>query len=338
MNKLVKCLISFIFIFLFSFVTVGYAALTEELKVEGIIILNEQQGVYIVSINEVDDDASSFSVINSYTKTILNNNITLGNDENSVVTYEITVKNNDTQVMGFNDIIHSLDYYDNQDIVYKTISLDVDQTYGISKKDIQLNVGDYRTFKVYVGYKDNVISSNNILNSVVNIQFLPWEDIFVEEEVPGQGTDEGYNHLDLLKAILDAPNGLNGGNNSIVNMAISQRKDDDGANEIGAYQHMTGGTLKKVLQTTANQNLNYIIHFVNDNEYHIYSFDQNEANNIGAIINVYKTKVILIDGVWTLSGGVEGTAEVVDYAKFYGGKVSGGVSTTINYSSFVANT
>lgn len=63
----------------------------------------------------------------------------------------------------------------------------------------------------------------------------------------------------------------------------------------------------------------------------------NDVKNVGSVISVYKTKLINLEGEWVIGAAEEGTAEVVDYAKFYQGKVSGGESTSIDYGSFVAN-
>ena len=121
-----------------------------------------------------------------------------------------------------------------------------------------------------------------------------------------------------------------------IRKAISQRT-EAGRNEIGGAQHMTGSTLKKVLQSAGNINVNYIIHLYSDHEYHVYSWNIADAKKVGSIISVYKTKLINLDGEWVIGAAEEGTAEVVDYAKFYQGKVSGGESTSIDYGSFVAN-
>lgn len=178
--------------------------------------------------------------------------------------------------------------------------------------------------------------SNNILNSVVNFQFMHWDDIFVEDVIPDNPEDEeqGLHHLSLLEAIIGPEHGLNGGTGSTLNKAIDQRM-DDGRNEIGGAQHMTGSTLKKVLQSAGNENVNYIIHFYSDHEYRIYSWNIADAKTVDNVITVYRTKIINLDGEWVLGAAAEGTATVVDYAKFYNGKVSGGESTSIDYNSFV---
>ena len=165
---------------------------------------------------------------------------------------------------------------------------------------------------------------------------MHWDDIFVEDVIPDNPEDEeqGLHHLSLLEAIIGAPNGLNGGSESTLNKAISQRLEDNNE-EIGGAQHMTGSTLKKVLQSAGNENVNYIIHFLKQDEYDIYTWNIADATVIDSTITVYKAKAINIDGEWILGGGEEGTATVVDYAKFYNGKVAGGESTSIDYGSYI---
>ena len=338
MNKIFKILISFVFVLLFAFTSIGYAALSQDFAVKGYILMNEQTGVYILTVNVVDDDTNSIGTINSYAKTILNNRVELGNYGNSIVTYEITVKNNDTEPVGYNDMIYSTEFYDNENIVYTLYSLSEDPQYGLSKKDEPIPVGSYRTFRVHIGYKDGVSINDNILNSVVNFQFMHWDDIFIEDIIPDSPEDnrQGLNHMSLLEAIIGPEHGLNGPSGSTLNKAISQRT-EAGRNEIGGAQHMTGSTLKKVLQSAGNINVNYIIHLYSDHEYHVYSWNIADAKKVGSIISVYKTKLINLDGEWVIGAAEEGTAEVVDYAKFYQGKTSGGESTSIDYGSFVAN-
>lgn len=117
MNKFIKIVISFVGIFLFSLTTIGYAALSQDFAVKGYIVMNEQLGVYILTASVVDTDDSSTGTINSYTKTILNNRVELGSNEYSVVTYEITVKNNDTEPVGYNQMLYSNEFYDNENII-----------------------------------------------------------------------------------------------------------------------------------------------------------------------------------------------------------------------------
>ena len=230
---------------------------------------------------------------------------------------------------------YSSDFYDNENIEFVLYPLSEDPAYGLSKKDVEIPVGSYRTFRVHVKYKNGVVD-NKVLNSIVSFQFLHWHDIFVEDVIPDSEEDEdkGLHHLSLLEAIVGAPNGLNGGSGSTLNKAIDQRLDAN-ANTIGGAQHMTGSTLKKVLQSAGNINLNYLIVFTSETEYDIYTWDISSAKNVGSTITVYNAKAILIDGTWVLAGGEEGTAEVVNYAKFYNGKVSGGESTSIDYNSYV---
>ena len=296
MNKLVKILISFVGISLFAFTSLGYAQLTDNLALYGYINFVEPNSVYITTVSMVDTDDTSTGTINSYSKTILNNRVELGSDEYSIVTYEITVKNNDTEPVGYNQMLYSTDFYDNENIIYTLYPLSDDPTYGLSKKDVEIPVGGYRLFRVHIGYKDNIVVTNNILNSVVNFQFMHWDDIFVEDVIPDNPEDEeqGLHHLSLLESIIGAPNGLNGGSGSTLNKAISQRLAGNNE-EIGGAQHMTGSTLKKVLQSAGNENVNYIIHFLKEDEYDIYTWNIADATEIGSTITVYKSKAINVD-------------------------------------------
>lgn len=171
MNKLFKVLLCVVFTFLFGFMTVGYAALSDNMSIQGFIGLSEIKAIYIASATQVDaSEGSSVSDI-SYSTTHLTSKITLDeNDPNAYVTLEIVVKNNTPDMeAGFNDFIYS-----SSTIQYITSAYSYSNPTGISHMDRKLSPGEFRTFRVTIKYKDGVTSSVNEELNLVNIEFIPW--------------------------------------------------------------------------------------------------------------------------------------------------------------------
>ena len=50
MNKLLKVIFGIVFTFLFAFTGIGYAQLTQEMKIKGFMGLSELKAIYIASI------------------------------------------------------------------------------------------------------------------------------------------------------------------------------------------------------------------------------------------------------------------------------------------------
>ena len=171
MNKFIKVILTIVFAFLFGFMTVGYASLTQNMSVKGYMGLSELKAIYIVSVEQVDaSEGSSVSNI-SYTNTLLTSNITLNiSDANAYVTLEITIKNNtDNMEAGFNDFITSSTKIDYTSEPYSNTN-----KLGIHYMDTKLSPGEFRTFRVTIKYENNTVSSVSKMKDVLNIDFIPW--------------------------------------------------------------------------------------------------------------------------------------------------------------------
>lgn len=171
MNKLIKILISFVFVLLFAFTSIGYASLTQNMSVKGFMGLSELKAIYIVSVKQVDaSDGCSVSNI-SYTNTLLTTNVTLKrNDATAYITLEITVKNNtENMEAGFNDFITS-----STKIEYGSEHYSNSNPTGIHYMDKRLSPGEFRTFRMTITYKNSIASTVSRLQDVVKIDFIPW--------------------------------------------------------------------------------------------------------------------------------------------------------------------
>ena len=171
MDKLLKVIFGIVFTFLFAFTGIGYAQLTQEMKIKGYMGLSELNAIYIVSVDVVDvSEGSSIDNI-SFTRTYLTSNITLNNsDPNAYITLEITMRNNtENMEAGFNDFITS-----SSTIGYTSDMYSNANQQGIHHMDKKFSPGTFRTFEVTIKYKDNNISNVSGVEDVLNIDFIPW--------------------------------------------------------------------------------------------------------------------------------------------------------------------
>ena len=153
---------------------IGYASVSNiQLELDGTASLPGQRGIYISSItlDSTTHADSSSQIINTYYQTLLNTKTVLGEDNDSQVTYEITIKNNTSSKQEFQGVTYDPSFYSNSEIGYILSNLSVG--------DI-LEVGESRTFQITFRYNDEN-HSNNILDSIINFDFALAEDSFAFE-------------------------------------------------------------------------------------------------------------------------------------------------------------
>ena len=150
------------------FMSIGYASVNSvPLNIEGTVQADLQDGIYITDVNydsSIAADYENSKIIYAH-QTLLNSNILLSEtDSNSSITYEITIYNSNDSRFTFDQVLYLIgeDTYDNEDITFKLNGLE----YG----DI-LNSKETITFTITFYYKDNILSKNNNLTSILNFNF-----------------------------------------------------------------------------------------------------------------------------------------------------------------------
>ena len=142
------------------------------------------------------------------------------------------------------------------------------------------------------------------------------------EEILPDYESIGESHLDLLNSIVnDRSNGLNN-QSSPLNGEIKNRIQEN-KNTVGSMAVVQGGNLKHLFTTSATEALEFVIEFVSDTEYFIYTFEDDELNKTGkegAIIPVFQSYCKKTDGVWEIIGSRSGTATTKYYDSNKGGK------------------
>ena len=182
------------------FLSIGYASIANiNLSLTGTAQLDKQTGIVISSVvldnySGVDLDLSE---INTYYKTMLDSKTVLGNDPTSYITYHVTVTNLSNKEKRFTGVIFDDEFYDNEDITYELIGLDVGDTVA---------AGESKTFTVKFKYLDQENPpTNTVLNSVIKFNFKDKYDYGFETtcEFNGVGNDivgdcANGEHIDFI--------------------------------------------------------------------------------------------------------------------------------------------
>ncbi|MBR3613563.1 MAG: BspA family leucine-rich repeat surface protein [Clostridia bacterium] len=149
------------------FMGIGFARIDILLDITGNVAAEAQDGLFITEVNYVSNtgaDLNNSKILNTY-QTMLNTDITLSaTDPNSKITYEVKIYNSTDKDYEFDEVYYMLgeNTYDNEDI---TFSLN-----GLSKSDIIKSKGTI-TFNITFYYKNNTLSADNQLISMLNFNF-----------------------------------------------------------------------------------------------------------------------------------------------------------------------
>ena len=191
MKTWIKALLCISLSLMCMFTCVGYAAMSGSLTIHGTAQAIPPKAVYITSVTTGGLEGAS-AVVNNFNMTVVNSRVTLTNSFAGVATFTITVYNNSDVTQGYNAMIYTVGdaTYDNDNIVLIP---------SISRRTA-VKAGEYLTFTVTASYKSWYDRDNPILNSVVNYEFLPLDEIPEDE-----GEVAVLNVRDKFKKILNTP-------------------------------------------------------------------------------------------------------------------------------------
>lgn len=168
-------------------------------------------------------------------------------------------------------------------------------------------------------------SESKTLNIILN------EFNWAGSEILPEDDEIGENHIELIKKIVSHPeHGLNT-SNSYLNKQIKDRKNNSyfspSRDTLGSMAITQSEELDQIFGLSS-ANLNFLIYFKSDTEYHIFTTnvylgERGEINILGYnskpgnptvpigqnIYPIYKTTVLKIDGVWTPIETKEGYAK-----------------------------
>ena len=160
-------------------------------------------------------------------------------------------------------------------------------------------------------------------------QNLMIEDFYYAENVPDDNKEE-LSHNALLMKIISDVDGLNNPN-SLLSQAVRKRFDNN-YDTVSSNQQVSGGNLKNTFSNIEGfENVGFLIVYVEEDEYYIYTYDNRDTQSTGKTIDTYLTHIHKSsDGVWYLAGGYEGTAETC----VYDGQTTGKYKNTIDPTTY----
>lgn len=177
----------FLFLMFFSclFLCIGYANVDDiNLNVNGLLRAEIQPGLFISNVNVSANDTFSSGKSSNYSKTMMNTDITLSENKNASVTFEVTLHNNSTITYVFDKATpdkYDEDFYDNKYITYE-ISSEL-------KNGDKIDPGDDTTFTITFKYIDNLNFDSlpedfsNILNTYINFNFTQLQHVVLGDNL-----------------------------------------------------------------------------------------------------------------------------------------------------------
>ncbi|MBO5090283.1 MAG: hypothetical protein J6C27_05175 [Clostridia bacterium] len=306
MRKLHKALLWSVLTLMVLSISVGYANLTDILDIQGITEVKPQNGVFITTIN-----ASSGVTVNNYIGTVINSKADISGGE---VTINVTVYNNADVVYGYNVMKYVVgeNTYDNENIEIVTEMKQKHTDWMVQPKG-------YMTFPVTFKFKSGAATTNAILNSIVEFEFLPFHEIpdNVEESTVSNAMDrfeEVLNTPEEYNALIEYMNNPPGWDrNSSYISNVRDANDTDKASieelfsgnlhiNINGEQHDVKIMIKRENVTSAYSGDEMTIYMTTD-----------PLTSRGKAV-VYRCVYVNDNGVWKRDGVMtEGTATVCDY-------------------------
>ena len=293
--------------FLFCTLCIGYAQLSDTLNIQGVVEHRPPAGVFITDVSP-----GSGVTVNHHTGTIVNSTANLSGT--TQVTMEVTVYNNSSVVYGYNLLKYVVGdaTYDNENIQVTTT---------MEKKDENWTVQPYSylTFPVTFSYVKNASTANSVLNSVIEFEFLPWDEIPDKEDETTVSNamdrfDQVLNSAEE-KALLDnyMDNPPSNRNSSYISNVPDAAKSD-----IAVIEELFSGNLHvsldgqqvdvKILIKDENVTNSY-----NGNEMTIYMTTDPLTRILGTAV-VYRCVFAYQDGTWIrISEMTAGKARICGY-------------------------
>ena len=134
--------------------------------------------VYITDAVWVTGDGTGSVVIKGYNATTLGSTVTLDSSKTTYATAKLTVYNSSSEVYAFNAVKYVSENYSNTDVVVEHPNI---------KHGDTVDAGAYINFNVVFSYKSGVTPSNYLLDSFLNFEFTPLDELPEEEVIAVSG-------------------------------------------------------------------------------------------------------------------------------------------------------
>ena len=299
---------------------IGYAAVSDSLEARGTVKVEPPVGIFIYDVAVADGvDAE----IGGYTGTVVNSTVTLTTVASSKVSFDISLYNNSQYEYTFNGVKYLEEAYSNSDITFALT--------GLAKGD-EMTGNQRKTFTITFSYKNGKVANSNVLDSVLNFEFVPKAEYIPEIVV----TDALGKFKEILNSEAD------------YNALITQMEDTSGRANDSYIGNVVGSTAKdtEVLETLFTEGTKtYLTLVIGDKETNITAMIKREdldgnaatGDENGKEMTIYMT-ADTITSSWFGSSKVSVFAAV--FTKKSGsdwyqiGEMYSGEATTNNYSGF----
>lgn len=308
-KTLKKIIVPIVGILLFCFLCTVYAEVTDILNIQGISNVYPQENVFIIGVENAEG-----VTVNGYAASTLNSTVNLGSS--SGVTFNVTVYNNSNVVFGYN----VMKYVEGEG-TYDNTAIEVTTTMQKKHEDWVVNPQDTLTFPVTFSYKKGATAQSGVLNSVIEFEFLPFDEIPENED---QTTVAGA--MDRFLQILNTPEELALLDSYMDNVPSNDRNSTyisnvPGANatDIASIESLFAGNLHINIngeQTDVKIMIKEedIINAYSGKEMTIYMTTDPLTTRFGTAV-VYRCVFANNNGVWIRSDEMEtGTANICDYS------------------------
>ena len=139
-----------------------------------------------------------------------------------------------------------------------------------------------------------IFSEEKVDNESDQVKLILSDFTWAPEEILPTVTP-GQNYLDLFESILNnSKAGLNS-DKAVLENAVLKYK------EVHSGQNVTGGNLKHLFITEKSRDLDFMVEYISDNEFHLYMYEHHDT--IDGLVGVtkivaYKTIIIYENNEW----------------------------------------
>lgn len=149
--------------------------------------------IYVTDAVKTEGNGEFF--LSSYNATSITSKVTLTNNVNSSVTVKVTVYNSADEVYAFNAVKYTTEAYSNADIHFEHPDIKHGDTVN-AKSSIEFTVVFY--------YNSGVAPTNYQLDSTLNFEFMPLDELPEEEEIAVSGVLGQFSDILNNKTLSDS--------------------------------------------------------------------------------------------------------------------------------------
>ena len=133
-----------------------------------------------------------------------------------------------------------------------------------------------------------IFAEDNVFEDDKNVMITLSEFTWAPEEILPT-TQPGKNYLDLLDSILNnLKGGLNSSKDTLENAVLKHKL-------VHSSQNVTGGNLKHLFITEESKELDFMVEYINNNEFHVYMYEHYDTiNGLVGVTNIVIYKTILV--------------------------------------------